>query len=31
GSIPACGESCFKGKCYTPGCTCSKYPLCAKN
>nr|C0HK30.1 RecName: Full=Cyclotide mela-3 [Melicytus latifolius] len=27
---PICGETCFKGKCYTPGCTCS-YPICKKD
>nr|AML32988.1 cliotide T29 [Clitoria ternatea] len=25
-----CGESCFAGKCYTPGCTC-EYPICMNN
>nr|P85179.1 RecName: Full=Cycloviolacin-O16 [Viola odorata] len=24
-----CGETCFTGKCYTPGCSCS-YPICKK-
>nr|C0HK32.1 RecName: Full=Cyclotide mela-5 [Melicytus latifolius] len=30
GSAIACGESCFKFKCYTPGCSCS-YPICKKD
>nr|P85178.1 RecName: Full=Cycloviolacin-O15 [Viola odorata] len=29
GLVP-CGETCFTGKCYTPGCSCS-YPICKKN
>nr|C0HJS5.1 RecName: Full=Cliotide T18; AltName: Full=Cyclotide cT18 [Clitoria ternatea] len=28
--LPICGETCFTGTCYTPGCTCS-YPVCKKN
>nr|C0HK33.1 RecName: Full=Cyclotide mela-6 [Melicytus latifolius] len=28
--LPTCGETCFKGKCYTPGCSCS-YPICKKD
>nr|C0HKJ8.1 RecName: Full=Cyclotide mobo-B [Melicytus obovatus] len=27
---PICGETCAKGKCYTPKCTCN-WPICYKN
>nr|C0HJS2.1 RecName: Full=Cliotide T15; AltName: Full=Cyclotide cT15 [Clitoria ternatea] len=28
--LPICGETCFKTKCYTKGCSCS-YPVCKRN
>nr|P85242.1 RecName: Full=Cyclotide vibi-D [Viola biflora] len=28
--LPVCGETCFGGRCNTPGCTCS-YPICTRN
>nr|QMV80721.1 cyclotide precursor [Clitoria ternatea] len=30
GGLPICGETCFKTKCYTKGCSCS-YPVCKRN
>nr|P85133.1 RecName: Full=Kalata-B15 [Oldenlandia affinis] len=28
--LPVCGESCFGGSCYTPGCSCT-WPICTRD
>nr|C0HJS3.1 RecName: Full=Cliotide T16; AltName: Full=Cyclotide cT16 [Clitoria ternatea] len=30
GSVIGCGETCLRGRCYTPGCTCD-HGICKKN